>query len=455
MKHLLRTTPILLALTLAAGCAHGRAGKGSPAEQQAARLEAGQEALRKGEPEKAIERFEKALAVDDASALAHRKRVEAYIRLGRTAEIVAIYRARAAREGDAYGRYALALALYASATTHADEALALLEAAGALKPQEAEFPYRRGVILLDRETYPAAIEAFEQAVALDPVRTAYRVPLALALHHAGRQAEGMKVLSDLLTLHPTAEEVEKARKVAEDLSGRFTGVPEAARQRMDLAIGWLEQADVPQNAIDLLRDVLQEFPDLAMAHALLGLAYQRIDSAGEALVHFRRAIEIDPEAALPHLYLGNFYLGKDRHAEAVEEYETALVHNPLLLAPHQMLAEMAVQRGDQERAERHLRAWSLLAPGTTRPMLALARIFTRAGRVAEAEAELQRVLELEPSNIEAHLGMAAVSVHRFSNAKTKGERKQWKETAETHLDAVSDVQPENAAVKTLRKRLGS
>ncbi len=441
-------------LLLLVSCGHTPAGHRSPTDLRGKYLEDGKTALDQGDPEKAIRAFGRALEVDDRSPLAHRKRVQAYVRLGRTQEIIALYRARAAKGADPIARYALALALYASKTANADEALALLEEGSASLPEEAEFPFRQGVILLDRENYVGAIEHFERAVALEPTRTGYRVPLALALHHEGRQEEGMKVLNDLLRLSPTADEVTRARQVAENLSGRFTGVPEAARGRMDQAIGWLERADVPQNAIDLLRDVLQEFPDLSMAHALLGLAYQRIESGAEALVHFRRAIEIAPEAALPHLYLGNFYLGKDRHADAVASYEAALVNNPLLLAPHQMLAEMAVQRGDAERAERHLTAWSLLSPRSTRPGLALARIFTRLGRVVEAEAALRRVLKIEPENIEAHLGMAAVEVHLFGLAKTKGERKTARKEAEFHLDAVAEVQPQNAAVKTLRKRLG-
>ena len=438
---------------LLVGCSHGSAGSRGSDDPRTVHLEAGEAALKASDPEKAIKAFEKALEVDDQSALAHRKRVESYVRLGRTQEIIALYRQQVAASEAPYGLYALALALYASSTATADEALSLLEKAATLKPEEAEIPYRRGVIFLDRESYSLAIASFEAAVALEPQRTSFRVPLALALHHAGRQKEGMKVLSDLLTLEPTALEVAKARKVAESLSGRFTGVPEAARHRMDQAIGWLEQADVPQNAIDLLRDVLQEYPDLAMVHALLGLAYQRIESGAEALLHFRRAIELSPDAALPHLYLGNFYLGKDRHTEAIAAYEQAIRNNPLMLAPHQVLAEMAMQRGDDGRAERHLRAWSLLSPRTSRPRLSLARLYTRSARIADAEVELRWVLELEPENIEAHLGLAAVSVHYFSQAKTKGARKQARREAETHLNAVSDVQPENAAVKTLRKRL--
>lgn len=439
---------------LAAGCVHGGAVPAGRAATDADLAEA-RAAAEKGDWPEAARLYDAALARDRTRLAAHRGRVEAAFNTGRLAQVEDAYRAVLARSPeDPFALYGLALARYAGSTSNGEEALSLLARAEAARPGEADLPYRRGLILLDAERWEEAKTALGRAVSLAPKVARYRVPYALALFHAGDAERALEALKGLTGLSPSPAEAAKARDVAGRITDPFRHFPDAARQRVERAIAWLEQADVPQNAIDLLREVLLEHPDAAMVHALLGLAYQRIENGGEAMVELERAIELAPQLPQPHLYLANFFYGRERFADARREYLAALDRNPLLVEAHRMLGQMALEGGDVPGAVEHLRAWALLAPKQTAPQLALARALAAAGDLDGAETALDAALELDPSNLEAHLSLGAILVRRHGLAKGRKDRADLASRARTHLDAVLEAQPENAAALRLMRELG-
>lgn len=406
------------------------------------------------EPIEAVSSFEDALELDYTRVDAHRGLIEAYFHLGRLPEIEDRYRQRlGATPDDPFAAYGLGLIRYAISTDHADEAIRLLSLAEVHLPGEPDFPYRQGLIFLEAERFLEAKQVLSRAVSLDSNEAKYRVPFALALFHIGEHARSVESLRGILQLSPSPKSIEKARAVADQITDPFRLVPSTARTRMDQAIEWLERADVPQNAIDLLREILQEYPEIPMVHALLGLAYQRIDSAGQALVHLRRSVELGATLAVPHLYLGNFYFSKDRREDARQSYLAAIERNPLYLEPHVMLARAAIERGDGPEGIRHLRAWALLSPKNPRPRLDLARVLSRAGDLDAAIHALTGALRIDPGNLEAHLSLGAVFVRRRSLAKAPTRRDSLEREARSHLEQVLERQPENTAALRLLEQL--
>lgn len=401
----------------------------------------------------AIDSFERVLAVDYSSLDAHRGLVKAYFSLGRSRDKVEAYQARLdADPENPFHAYGLAIALYATSTGYADEALELLSKAEQRRPDLSDIPYRQGVILLDSERFEEAREAFERAMDIEDLAR-YRAPLALSLYQLGKPDKSLELLHGILNLRPSAREVTMAREVAERISDPFRNFPEAGRERLSRAIGWLQQADVPQNAIDILRELLLEFPEAAMVHAVLGLAYQRIDAGGEALTHLRRAVELAPHLALPQLYLANFLHSRERHEDARRAYYDALEQNPLLVEAHASLGRAALERGNADEAVRHLRAWSLLEPTKVQPMILEARALTLAGDLGASVDVLESVLALDSGHLEAHLSLAAIHVQRHSETTIPREREEHARAAQRHLDVVLESQPDNPAARRLAERI--
>ena len=445
---------LLVAVLLAslAGC-FGHAEVRSEGAPQAL-VERGEAHLKAGRYEEARRAFEAALAADRSLLAAHRGLAHAYFELGRLSQLEDRYRkALSSDPNDAFAAYGLAIVRYAESSANAGEALKLLERVDTLRPGLADVSYRMGLIHLDAERWKEAAWAFGRAVALDPRNPAYRAPYALALYHLGEPRRALDALSGLLELHPRIQDVEKARRVAERINDPFRDLPKEVKERIHQGIGWLERADVPQNAIDIFREILLDHPDLAIVHSLLGLAYQRIGSGGEALTHLRRAVELAPDLPQPHLYLANFYFGRDRFEEATAEYEEALRRNPLLLEAHVLLARLAADHGDRPRALRHLDAWSTLEPDNPAPRLERARLLAQAGDLDGAERALSEVLRIDPSHLEAHLSLATIWHRRYQLAKTEEARQAAAEETRRHAAFVLDAQPDNAAAARLLEDL--
>ncbi len=439
--------PILLCL-LSASCSSSRQGRLAH-DDVSGWLDRGRAAAAENRHLDAAGAFEKVLEVDYSSLDAHRGLILAHLNLGRLKALEQLYRERRASDPmNPFHSYGLAITLYATSTGLADKALSLLSEAREHRPDLSDIPYRKGVILLDAERYAEARQAFEKALAIEDLAR-YRAPLALSLYHLGKPEQSLEVLRGLLHLDPSPNEVEMARQVAERISDPFRGFPEAARGKLTRAIDWLERADVPQNALDLLREILLEHPEAAMVHAVLGLAYQRIDAGGEAFIHLQHAVELAPHLAITHLYLANLLASRERYEDARDSYLAALERNPLLLEAHAALGNAAAERGDTKEATRHLRAWSLLDPRRTQPRLLLARTLAAAGDLDATERELKGVLELEEDNLEAHLSLGAVYVRRHSETPGPELREAYARMAKEHLDRVLAVQPDNPAARRL------
>ena len=83
---------------------------------------------------------------------------------------------------------------------------------------------------------------------------------------------------------------------------------------------------------------LQDDPDSAEAHALLGLARNRLNRADEALASCREAVRLAPEWSYPHYALGYVLEKNDRFEEAAQALEEAIRLSPLTAYFHSHLA---------------------------------------------------------------------------------------------------------------------
>ncbi len=203
----------------------------------------------------------------------------------------------------------------------------------------------------------------------------------------------------------------------------------------------------------LWRFTLTRTPDAEAAHANLGVALAARGENAEALVHYRRALEIRPDYPEARLNLANALSRLGRTAEAESVYASAVAVTPGDADAHYNRGVARQNAGDRAGAEaafeaaltvdpRHAQALNSLAvlkmqagdaPAAlgmldravvSDPKLAAAHsnrglVLGRLGRQAEAVAEIQTAIALTPADPEAHfnLGLALLAGRDVARAR--------------------------------------
>lgn len=152
-----------------------------------------------------------------------------------------------------------------------------------------------------------------------------------------------------------------------------------------------------QTAVNKLLQAIDEYPEFALAHAELGLAYMnlnqleksdkhlslawdlkpgsydplanlgivltRMKKYGEAEAVIRVALKIKDDSAVMHFYLGRALAGQTRLDEAEPEFRKALSMGGTKMAEaHRALANIYLQRGEDKKALSELEAYLAANP---------------------------------------------------------------------------------------------
>lgn len=394
--------------------------------------------LEKNEPQNAIPLLDELQKASPQDFDLARLRAEAYVEAGRGDELL-----KSTPTDSAIGHYTRGLVLFARSGDTA-QAISEFQAAIDQAPDQAELHYRLGIALLESEQYEKALAPLQQAVRLAPDRRSFQLPLAKALYRNGRGNEAIDALRKVVLSDPTPNEVATARQLMAQISDPFANFPKAAEGKLEQGMKWLNQMDVPQQAIIAFEEILHDYPDLAVVHGLLGLAYQRIDDAGRAVEEFKRAIELDPAQGRPHYYLGVLYQSRQRTENAREELEKAVNLDPFLDDAWGRLGDLAMDQGDAQTAQKRFQVQAGLTPESVLPRSKLALALQSQGDFAAAERELEKVLDQDPENVDLQLRMGLLFADKKRQSSRPEERQAASAEAEKWLRKVLDAQPDNA-----------
>ncbi len=218
----------------------------------AAAFGAGRVALARQAYREAVERFERALAIQSGATAIHYPLAMAYRALGdRTSAD-----AHLSRRGEVWPALSDPLR---------EQQADLIESVSLYE--------RRGVQALGAQDWPSAIAAFRKGLELDPDDAALRHRLATALYAAGDQAGATREFEEVLRRHPGYVKAHVSLGLLDNLNGRY------------------------QRAIDRFAAALQL--DRHHPEARLGLAEAlRVSGRPEAsLAHYEEAIRHRPSGA--------------------------------------------------------------------------------------------------------------------------------------------------------------
>lgn len=159
---------------------------------------------------------------------------------------------------------------------------------------------------------------------------------------------------------------------------------------------WLARLDYDASqyavAIRRLQDVIARAPAFTRAHDNLGLCYEALNQADEAIPHYREAVRLNRIDAAPTgwpaLNLGILLRTRGKLEEAETLFREALTYDRHFAPGYYQLGALLEERGDMKEAVKTLRQATSSDATYPEPHYALSRIYRRQGQVAEADEAL-------------------------------------------------------------------
>jgi tetratricopeptide (TPR) repeat protein len=253
-----------------------------------------------------------------------------------------------------------------------DDALAEVDAAVAIAPDNAAFSLFRGLIQEAAGRQDAAADAFGRAWDLEPGDAVKGY-----LHAASRQAAGGEV-----DLQPQIDVLLAAERVG---TGRRASFIE----------------------VGLIEDRAADWPVFAPAAYAGG--FRLIDEGRyeDAIARFRTVSATDPLVAepatrSPRMAAGIVNFRQNRVAAAIPDFEAGVAEADASSEAHRLLGLAYAADGRAAAAVDHLEAAVRLAPRDERARLALGRTLIRNSQWQAAEGALRATLEMLPESADAH-----------------------------------------------------
>ncbi len=206
--------------------------------------------------------------------------------------------------------------------------------------------------------YPAAMQHYMEAEALDPKNAELKFRIALVyVDHYKRLDEGIRYYEEAVRLRPNYSE-----------AYNNLGVVYSRMKRWDEAIAMFQKA---------LGNLFYSTPEFA--HYNMGLAYHGKGDTEKAIEHFKAAIDLKGQYVDPYIALGGIYQETGRDAEALQAFQRA----------RSILEKREPKAGRSSQEEIDLYR-STLAGVCFHQGLSLVRL----KRVSEADEAFKRALEM-------------------------------------------------------------
>jgi Flp pilus assembly protein TadD len=200
----------------------------------------------------------------------------------------------------------------------------------------------------------------------------------------------------------------------------FTGDHEERRVDAGLAQA-ADQIDHgnSQLAIEILRRILSQAPELSHAHALLALALLNQKRIHAARSEAQMAVTLEPESALAHRALGLIHIAHRSLGAARRELDAAIELSPEDATNHRVRALLSVTEGRRKEARASLEHARELDPEDTEVIVAMGNLELSEGRLDAAEALAREALEILPEHVDGLVLMGRILLRRGQNAEAR------------------------------------
>ena len=167
-----------------------------------------------------------------------------------------------------------------------------------------------------------------------------------------------------------------------------------------LSTGYYGNVPISQSvahALPAAQKALELAPDLAEAHASLGLIRENEGDLAAAEQALGRALELNPGYTMAHVWMGLVLNARGRYREAAERDREAFRLDPLSPIVNTNVGYDALRFGDLTEATARFTAAMEIDPAFPVPYSGMSRLNALRGDIAEAQRWLDRAIERSPT----------------------------------------------------------
>jgi Flp pilus assembly protein TadD len=368
-------------------------------------LTAAQDAVNQQDYATAAQDYQAYLAKKPDDAVVHYDLGYAYTALQRAADAKAEYEKAISLDpkmASAYQNLGLTLI-----PTDPVAAIAPLQRAAELMPEDARTKWLLGVALEAAKKDDLAIEQYEAAAKLDIKSVDIRNSLGFALLRIGKAADAEAAFREAIALQPSGEAANDAHKgllqallaekkmdaAATELGAQLEAHPNDAGMRLEHA-SLLADAGKDDDALGELDRAAAAGPESLRALRLRALIYFRKKDYDHAVPALTKAIALAPHDPDLPAQLGHVYLEKKDYPNAVNELVVAIKMNP---GSNDVLGDLVTAEYLSKNYVATLHGLDILAQRETLPLgswFIRATCYDKLGQPAPALEAYQKFLQL-------------------------------------------------------------
>ncbi|MBL0075832.1 MAG: FkbM family methyltransferase [Rhodocyclaceae bacterium] len=172
-------------------------------------------------------------------------------------------------------------------------------------------------------------------------------------------------------------------------------------------------------AIAHYREIIADYPTLALAHYKLGTAYMRLEKVNEAEACFRSALRLQPDLAVALNNLGLLMMGQENTTSAEIFFRKSLASDSSQYQPHLNLGNLLRDTYRDTEAEDLYKRATELNPNYARTFERLGVLYLDQGKTSHAISALRRAVTLDPLLTDGwiHLGVCHIDSRELEEAQ--------------------------------------
>ena len=299
-----------------------------------------------------------------------------------------------------------------------DDALAWLDRAIALAPQESRYHFARGQVLSTMGRFDDAIDTYRALLAFDATSADLWFALANALQSSGDLRAAASAYESAALLDPA--QVDALNNLGN--CHRQLGAPERAQDAYRRALsvqrdhanaltnlGTLLQASGQIDAaVELLNEALRVAPDSPSCLLNLGVALCERRQFDKAAALLMRTLELEPRFPKAAYNLGNALHALGRRRDAQTQYRNAIALDPHHADAYNNLGNVSKELGEYKAAAEAFDAAIRARPGFVAAYNNAGNLMRTLRRTADAEALFTAALGFDPDHSASHNNLGNV-----------------------------------------------